>query len=284
MADGFRIYGFPDECQRFDERHPLWNETMANLERALNLAFTRVQTMSLLEDKLVYFLGRACVKDFLEITLVCYHGYGTAAAKLVRSMYEQTVTLRYIHENPSEAELFKEYHPVQQDKLVSRLIETFGPDILPPETIEEIRSKAAAVRGNYMMTDCEKCGTKRLNHTWNKLDFVAMAKKTGGGLDKMILPGYYFPLRHAHPTFAGLSEGFEIVNDTLTPGPDSNPELADRSLTTAHNCILNVLQVQNERFKIEGLAEATQVCLKDWVRVWSPDSSLLNEDPVDTAI
>jgi hypothetical protein len=48
MPDGFRIYGFPEECQKFDERHPLWNEVSANLERALNLAFTRVQTMSLL--------------------------------------------------------------------------------------------------------------------------------------------------------------------------------------------------------------------------------------------
>jgi|SRR5271154_5881234 len=278
MVADFTIYGFADECQKFDERHPLWHEIMSNLERALNLAFTRVQTMSLIEDKLVYFLGRACVKDFLEITLVCYHGYGTAAAKLLRSMYERTVTLRFIHENPCEAVLFKEYHPVQQDKLFSRLIETFGPDILPTEVIEETHRRAAAVREKYMITHCEKCETKRLNHTWNKLDFVAMAKKTGGGLDKMILPGYYFPLRHAHPTFAGLSEGFEIVNGTLTPGPDSNPDLADRSLTTAHNCILNVLEVQNERFKIEGLVEANQVCLKDWVRVWSPESSLLNEE------
>ena len=278
MADGFRIYGFPEECQKFDERHPLWNEVSANLERALNLAFTRVQTMSLLADKIVYFLGRACARDFMEILLVCYHGHGAAAAKLLRSMYERTVTLRYIHENPDEAVLFKEYHPVQQGKLLNRLIETFGPDILPAETIKETRERAAAARENYLVTDCEKCGTKRLNHTWNKLDFVAMAKKTGGGLDKMILPGYYFPLRHAHPTFAGLSEGFEIVNDTLSPGPDSNPDLADRSLSSAHNCILNVLEVQNERFQIERLAQANQVCLKDWVRVWSPGSSILSDE------
>jgi hypothetical protein len=283
MADGFKIYGFPGECQKFDGRHPLWNGMMPNLERALNLAFTRVQTMSLVADKVVYFLGRACARDFMEILLVCYHGHGTAAAKLLRSMYEHTVTLRYIHENPSEAELFKGYHPVQQDKLLSRLIETFGPEILPAKTIEETRRRAAAARQKYTITDCEKCGTMRVNHTWSKLDFVAMAKKTGGGLDKLVLPGYYFPLRHAHPTFAGLSEGFEIVNGTLTPGPDSNPELADRSLTTAHNCILNVLEVQNEHFKIEGLTEAIQVCLKDWVRIWSPDSSLLTEDPVSTS-
>lgn len=274
MSD-FRIYGSADECKRFDERHPLWSDIILNLERAMNLAFTRTQTMSTVDDKVVYFLGRSCVRDFMEILLVCYHGYGVAASKLLRSMYEHAVTLRYIHENPAEAELFRQYHPVQQDKLLSRLLETFGPDILPHDEIDEARFKAAFVRENYMITDCKKCGTKRLNHTWNKLDFIAMAKKTGGGLDKMIIPGYYFPLRHAHPSFAGLSQGMEIVDDTLTPGPDSRPELADDSLRSAHSLILNVLEVQNERFKIEGLAELNQVCLKDWVRVWSPESPLL---------
>jgi hypothetical protein len=41
-----------------------------------------------------------------------------------------------------------------------------------------------------------------------------------------------------------------------------------------------VLETQDQRFKIEGLAEATQVRLRDWVRAWSPNSSLLNEDPI----
>jgi|CZKH01.1.fsa_nt_gi hypothetical protein len=29
------IYGFPEECKKFDERHPLWNEMMGNLVAAL---------------------------------------------------------------------------------------------------------------------------------------------------------------------------------------------------------------------------------------------------------
>jgi len=46
-------------------------------------------------------------------------------------------------------------------------------------------------------------------------------------------------------------------------------------LITAHNCILNALEVQKERFKIEGLDETMQICYRDFVRVWSPDSPLL---------
>lgn len=275
MANGFTIYGFPDECRKFDQRHPLWQEIMSNLEHALNIAFTRVQVMDGPEDKFVYFFGRVCLEDFMEILLVCYHGYGVAASKLIRSMYEHTVTLRYLHEHPAEVDTFIDYYLVQNDKLISRLIETFGETILPAEVIAEARRKAAEVKEDFMIPVCEHPGAKmRLNHTWNKLDFVAMAKKTGD-LGKLIIPGYYMPLRHAHATFAGLTERLEIVDGHMSLKPEAQPEMADRSLITAHNCILNALEVQKERFKIEGLDEVMQICYRDFVRVWSPDSPLL---------
>jgi len=248
---------------------------MPNLERALNIAFTRVQVMDGSADKFVYFFGRVCLEDFMEILLVSYHGYGVAASKLVRSMYEHSVTLRYLHEHPAEVETFINYYLVQNDKLISRLVETFGDSILPAETIAEARRKAAEVKQDFMVPVCDHPGAKmRLNHTWNKLDFVAMAKRTGD-LGKLIIPGYYMPLRHAHATFAGLTERLEIVNGQMSLKTDAQPDMADRSLITAHNCILNALEVQKEHFKIEGLEEAMQVCFRDFVRVWSPDSPLL---------
>src|SRR5256885_9801671 len=275
--NNFTFYGFPDECRNFDERHPLWNEMMGNLVRALNLSVTRVEVMKGSADKFVYFFGRIILEDFMEVALVCYHGYGVAASKLVRSMYEFTVTLRYLHEHPDEADTFLAYHLVQQDKLTSRLIETFGESILPAELIAEIKRKAAEVKEDFMIPVCDHPGSKmRLNHTWNKLDFVAMAKKAGE-IGKLIVPGYYFPLRDAHPTFGGLTERLEIVNEQMSLKGNAQPEIADRSLMTAHNCILDALKVQSEHFKIEGLEDAIQVCYRDFVRVWSPDSPLLKD-------
>jgi hypothetical protein len=275
--NNFTFYGFPDECRKFDERHPLWNEMMGNLVRALDLAFTRVEVMKASADKFVYFSGRVILEDFMEIALVCYHGYGVAASKLVRSMYEFTVTLRYLHEHPDESETFLHYHLIQQDKLTSRLIETFGETILPAELIAEIRRKAAEVKEDFMIPVCDHPGAKmRLNHAWNKLDFVAMASKAGA-IGKLIVPGYYFPLRHAHPTFGGLTERLEIVDEQMSLKGDAQPEIVDRSLMTAHNCILDALKVQSEHFSIEGLEDAIQVCYRDFVRVWSPDSPLLKD-------
>jgi Family of unknown function (DUF5677) len=275
MANDFTFYGFPDECKKFEQRHPVWNEIMGNLVKAMNLAFTRVEAMEGVADKLVYFFGRIVLEDFMEITLVCYHGYGVAASKLVRSMYEYAVTLRYLHEHPNEAETFMAYHLVQQDKLVSRMIETFGESILPADQIVEIRSKAAAVKEDFMVPIFDHPGAKmRLNHSWNKLDFVAMAKRTGE-LGTLIIPGYYMPMRHAHPTFGGLGERLEVVDGRMGLIAEAQPKIVDRSLMTAHNCILNALNVQGSHFKIEGLEEAMQVCYLDFYRVWSPDSPLL---------
>jgi hypothetical protein len=275
--NNFTFYGFPDECRKFEERHPLWDEMMGNLVRAMNLAFTRVEVMKGSADKFVYFFGRIILEDFMEITLVCYHGYGVAASKLVRSMYEFAVTLRYLHEHPDEAETFLAYHRVQQDKLTTRLIETFGESILPAELVAEIRRKAAEVKEDFMIPACDHPGSKmRLNHTWNKLDFVAMAKKAGE-IGKLIVPGYYLPLRHAHPTFGGLTERLEIVDEQMSLKSDAQPEIVDRSLMTAHNCILDALKVQSEHFQIEGLEDAIQACYRDFVRVWSPDSPLLKD-------
>lgn len=275
MADQFTFYGFPDECHKFEARHPAWNEIMGNLVKAMDLAFTRVDTMEGAADKLVYFFGRIVLEDFMEITLVCYHGYGVAASKLVRSMYEYAITLRYLHKHPTEADAFLAYHLVQQEKLINRLIETFGENILPSETIAEARSKASEAKGDFMVPVCDHPGAKmRLNHTWNKLDFVAMAKKTGA-LGKLIIPGYYMPLRHAHPTFGGLEERLEVVDGHMHLKAEAQTEIVDRSLMTAHNRMLDALQVQYEHFQIAEMQDVMQICFQDFLRVWSPESPVL---------
>jgi Family of unknown function (DUF5677) len=276
-ASPMKFYGFPDECHKFEERHPLWPEIMVNLAKAMELAFTRVEVMDTIADKLVYFFGRIVVEDFLEITLVSYHGYGVAASKLVRSMYEFAVTLRYLHDHPDEAHTFLAYHLVQQDKLLNRMIETFGPDILPADKIAETRSRVAEVKQDFMIPVCDHPGAKmRLNHTWNKMDFVAMAK-TAGELGKLVVPGYFLPLRHCHPSFGGLSERLEVIGDRMGVKTEVQSKTADQSLMTAHNCVLDTLLVQDQHFKINGLKEAVDVCYQDFVRVWSPDSPLLQE-------
>jgi hypothetical protein len=54
----------------------------------------------------------------------------------------------------------------------------------------------------------------------------------------------------------------------MAPIVESDPKLIDRSLMTAHVCLVDAIRVQEERFKLEGLAEALQICKQDFGRVW----------------
>lgn len=142
MTDGAQlIFGDPDAAAQFAERHQLWPDRSINLVRAINTAFTRVVRMSEPADKLVYLSGRMCAEDFMEILLVCGNGYGEAGLKLLRSLYEHAVTLRYLHEHPDEVGAFMNFHHVQQYKLMRNVLDTFGEGALAPETVAEVENR-----------------------------------------------------------------------------------------------------------------------------------------------
>ena len=276
------FYGFPEEATNFERRHPLWQERMTRLTHAINSAFTRTQMMTSAEDKFVYFYGTLVAEDFMEIFLVAVNGYGIAAMKLVRSMYEHTVTLRYLHDHPNEVGAFIDYDHVQQYKLMKPIMETFGKDVLPAETVADVERRYGEVRDKFMVKSCD-CGAMRVNHTWSKLDFVSMAKKSGA-LGTLIVPGYFWPLRHGHSTFRAITDRMQTVDGRMEFKRESQPVLADQALGLAHNCILVVLEIQNERFKVEGLGAEIQACVRDWVETWAPNSTLLKEgDSTKTA-
>src|SRR5580692_4197632 len=90
------LYGFADASTDFDRRHPQWSAVMARLWDAMNLAFSRTQVMDTKIEKFVYLYGNLVAEDFMELFLMAVNGYGYGAMKLLRSMYEHTVTLRYL--------------------------------------------------------------------------------------------------------------------------------------------------------------------------------------------
>jgi hypothetical protein len=148
------------------------------------------------------------------------------------------------------------------------IVEIFGSGTISEKVLADVKTEFEKVKNQFMVTDCKNCGTKKLNHTWNKLDFVAMARKTEH-LGKLIVQAYYLPLRHGHATFGAILsrvEGGEIGGVSFIPTAQRRE--ADQALMTAHNIILNVLGVQEERFKVPGLHDQIQQCLKDFIEMY----------------
>jgi len=278
------LYAFAEASTAFDRRHPQWSAVLARLWQTINIAFTRRQTMSGSIDKFVYFYGNLVAEDFMELFLMAVNGYGYGAMKLLRSMYEHTIVLKYLHEHPEEIDAFLDFDRVQQRKLMYQVFDIFGRDVLSPEAIAATESRFEEVKERFTIKCCGvkncTCTHTRVNHTWSKLDFVAMAKQTGE-IGKMLVNAYHVPLRHAHPTVRTMMERLEMHDGHLGFSREFQPKEADDALMTAHNCILVALQVQDEQFNIPGLKSAIENCVRDWALIWSPESLTELEAPVD---
>ena len=262
-------FGIQGEWQDFHRRLPLFLERFPHLQSALNTAFIRTANLAEPIDKFVFLYGRLCCEDFFEVVLCCGNGYGAAALKLLRSLYERTVTLAYLHEHPEEIDAFLDFHHVQAYRLLTPIEDTLGKGTVPENLSVEVTARYNEVKEKFMVTDCKKCGTKRVNHTWNKLDFVSLAKRTGS-LGTLIVPGYYTPIRHAHATLGSLMSRLESgpTGSGLSFIPTAQRSEADEALMTGHNTILHVLGVQDQRFNIAGLKEQIDVCMQDFMDVY----------------
>jgi hypothetical protein len=267
------LYGFADACSDFDRRHPHWSAVMSRLWDAMNLAFSRTQVMDSQLEKFVYFYGNLIVEDFMELFLMAANGYGYGAMKLLRSMYEHTVTLKYLHDHPDELQAFFDFDRVQQYRLMKPILETFGESVMPTDIVSETERRYAEVKDKFMVESCKSktCNERRVGHTWSKLDFVSMAKTTGA-IGSVIVPGYFIPLRHAHSTLRAMMERLGNRDEHLGFERESQANEADQALMTAHNCVLVALEIQDERFKIPGLKSAIENCVRDWALIWSPES------------
>src|ERR1700674_5305164 len=177
-----------EEWKFFPEHHQEFLKLFPNLIKAMNVAFIRTQTGPKI-DVVILSLGRLCLEEFMEILLLCGHGYGVAATRTIRGMYERAVTAEYLHDNPAEVEAFLNYHHVAGYKLLKQIEATMGKDALSPGQAKAIEEGYQNHKAQFMITDCEKCGTSRVNHNWSKLDFVSMAGKTS--LRELIVPDYY---------------------------------------------------------------------------------------------
>jgi hypothetical protein len=116
--------------------------------------------------------------------------------KLLRGMYERAVTARHLHLHPEQVRDFLDFYWVNAHRMAQAIENVFGNGQLSAVKVAELKSKREEVVPRFMVTDCAKCGTQRLNHTWSKLDFVSMARATGSTGNR-IVDAYYLPMEQA---------------------------------------------------------------------------------------
>ena len=239
------LLGFPEEWQSFQKRNREFLTRYPNLDAAFHVAFARSVEASELIERVVFVMGKVCTEDFLEIIVLAANGLGIGAQKLLRGLYERAVTMIYLCEHPEEVDLFLNYGEVAQYKLISAMKRMDTEDRIPQEQVDKLKARYNEIKKDYEIPACKKCGTTRMNHTWNKLDMVAMASKVEA-LSGLIVEAYLGPLGYVHSTvqalLAHVAEDPGGIMISLNPGP--RHEEADQALHIAHMIVLAVLETR----------------------------------------
>lgn len=265
--------GFPKEWDNFFKLHPGWAGSYKAIHSTLKKIFIRKFSPENAADKVVFFTGRLCVEDFNEIFLLCANGYGFGALKILRGLYERTVTAGYISKNPQEAELFLEYHFVHKGKMLNHAKTFFGDlkDQIDPKDIEDTEKKYKLYKEKYREPLCKKCGTYRTQISWSKLDLLSMAKKAE--MDSLYFPGYFFPTLQTHATPSSLMSRMKVNdNGQASFNENSQPDWAGRALIAAHNILIRLMYIQNNHFNL-NLENEIEERGKDFLSIWRTKQS-----------
>lgn len=270
MTKSSLTIGFPEEWDIFFQNHPSWPQKYGLLTSTLHKIFIREFETNKPADRVVFYLGRLCVEDFNEIFLLCGNGYGIGGLKILRGLYERTVTLGYIAENPSEAEPFLEYHHIHQGKMLNHAGKIF--DLENNIGIQEIiiiKENFKKTKEKFQEVDCKKCGTKKTMVSWSKLDTASMAKKIG--LDGLYFPGFFYPTLQTHATPTSLMarmKAKEAEGKSFDEG--AQHEWASKALITAHNIMIFVLMIQNTYFELNIDSEIEER-KADFMEMWDKE-------------
>ncbi len=250
-------FGVPEAQKEFENRYRLLLHEYIKVRDAQDKVIsTASQKMrNVMEDKIIYLLARQVYEDFDEILLLCANGYSTGAMKILRGMFERTVTVCYLQKHLDKIELYHKYYYVRRRKEMMAIAPEF-PNAIPETAKEIIEREYAAVKHFFQVPVCQVCKTAtckvckktRDNFSWIRKDIVQMARETGnfGGV---IYHGYYLPLQESHPTAQAITHRIAKASNgrwRYEEGPKS--ELDDVTLMAAHFLVIRAVEVLGLHF------------------------------------
>ncbi len=263
-------FGLKEEWQHFSQTFLPFLKVQPALLELFEPVFLRTMRTSSKAETVVYSLGRLILEEFTEILLLCGNGYGVAASKILRGMYERAVTAAYLAKYPEEVDAFLRYHKIHMGKMLKHVDPSDLKEVFSEEKVSAIESEYEEARKDFQEPVCKKCGTTRTLSSWSRLDTLSMAKKADKKLARQYLYCYFLPTLQIHSTMQALFEQMKYSGATLTFDPDAQRHAVEVAMEAAHLLILEVMDAQNIYFNL-GLAEDIAKRRGEWVEAWYPD-------------
>jgi hypothetical protein len=270
-------FGQTTQLDTFFDRNPKFYSAFERLMTLTNKCFGRSFKPKNRVEDLCFSLGQACRQDFLEILFLAANGYGTAASKLLRGLYERAVTVAYISKHPEKAERFVRFAAIQEYKAMNAALlvsseEDFN-TAMKPQTADSIRNNYETVKPEFQVTRCKQCGNKGTAFSWD-IDMASMVREVGEPYTRYYLGAYVIPNFNIHATLASMyPDGQE---DEIRK---KNEHEADSTLLNAVLIFILSLMSQNSMFRL-GLSDVIGKCQSDVLERFSSDATDRRESKI----
>lgn len=229
-------------------------------------------------DLEIYTFFRQSIESFNSIQILLANGFARNAAQLLRTMFEDCVTMRYLvvlqaeAKKPTPAKPYPDSIGKFRDFFYLNLIKQFRfgrehfPDVITEDDLGKVQTNYDAVAHQFMVTDCKKCDSKKVAHRWG-LDLISMAKVVG--LELMAFECYYQPLTFCHPSANGINTRWVQTADAIEYNFDSSHE-EQKVLRNAHLLLLCSFEAASKYFSIEDDEQIWAKNRATWDEVWKP--------------
>ncbi len=227
-------------------------------------------------------LGIIALEGFGEIVVLCANGYPSGALKILRPMYENTVTLAYLHRSPDEIVHFLGYYPVAYHKDIQALKSAFPNHTSHQERLERLRPLYESALPNYLQPACSTCAKKVKQRTeraepigdlcthtrtfsWTKKSLPELAEKAGG-FTQIAPVAYNLPIQETHASASAVWARLDVDLANRTVAVKTGAEARDDRLTLflAHYLAMRTLEVFREAFALESVEpELWETCVAD---------------------
>jgi hypothetical protein len=270
MAAADAFFGSQTQHARFQEEFSGLMAAVERIQRTCKAILYRPPVLRTPAEGVLFLVGRQCYHDFQDVLLMCGNGRGASALRLVRSLFEKTVTATYIITHPGEAELFEKYNAVHKYKLLERAkrLQTRRIDALL-DNDREITADYERVKTDFQMTNCKKCATKRLQPSWSKLDIAAMCQQIDPKFEELYFSCYLYPTLHIHSTFYSLGNILERAakKETVADVEPEEQNLITMSLSFSCSIMMQIAHAHNLQFALgrdSDLAKCTKALEDGW--------------------
>jgi len=264
MTENEAEINLPDgkEFRQLRREHPLLLSTLDELGDGFTALFTAVQKQnSSRTGDILFLLSGAAYTEYEEILVLALNGYGSGATKLLRALYERTVTTQYLMTHPDKVQQFIDYTEVHWYKLL-KAAEAMGiGDQLSEERRTEVEKNFKAVEASFTETVCKPCNKHKLQGAWTKKPIPSQAREINEVIAALGFQGYLMPTFFLHTTFWGIAQQLREQPDGILELHNRESELhhASQAIVFAGTLMAHLASSINKFYELDNQAACDRI-------------------------